>query len=249
MGRPPSRRWQRRKRLLLVAAVSTFMLVLFIGGAIWSQGRVSGSEFAPSHFRTRHFSFWEVPLLHLQLTPIQRTTRSLPAARYLRANQMLQRTPGPPQQWHLVRLARGFTPGVPGDADILIRHLRLPSAGSTTPFWETWSRDHPELAKELWPRIQHLAEHELYLLMPELLQLARDAATSRWEASRFAAALDRETRRGTLSLADDLAKADRVPFAREILRDALADAPDDPALHAALDALPPAPPDDDLPGQ
>jgi len=233
----------------LVAALSTVVLVLFVGVAIWSQGRVRGSEFAPSHFQTRQFSFWEVPLLHLQLTPIQRTASSLPTARYLRANQLVTSTPGPPTEWHLVRLARGVTPSVSSDAQILVQHLQLQADGSAPRFWEAWSRDHPQLAKAFWPRIQRLAERELYLLMPPLLQLARDAGRSNGDASPLGAALDREIRRTTLSLADDLAKADRIPFAREILHAAVAEAPDDPALQAALDALPPAPPDDDLPGQ
>ena len=37
------------------------------------QGNISGTEFSPTHFQQRDFGFYEIPLIHLQISPIKRS--------------------------------------------------------------------------------------------------------------------------------------------------------------------------------
>ncbi len=50
----------------------------------------------------------------------------------------------------------------------------LPEASGKTTAWdlETWSKDHPQLAAELWPRVQTLALLQTYYAIPELIEFA-----------------------------------------------------------------------------
>lgn len=242
MAPAKKRKWKRSRRMLLVGVIASIILVVFIGGAILMQGAVRGTEFSPTHFQTRSFSFQEIPLLHLQLTPIRRSATTATASSYLRANNLIQVPPGSPAQWHLVRISRGVSPSVSADAEILVQYLELSVSNST--YWKQWSVDHPKLAPVLWPRIQRLAQRELYVLMPDLFELAKRTPSS---ADVFSEQLDRLIRESTLQLAADMKEAGRIELARDLLREGLADFPDDSKLQAALEALPPPP--DDLSGQ
>lgn len=242
MGRTQKRRWKRSRRILLVGVIASTILILFIGGVILMQGRVRGTEFSPTHFQTRSFSFHEIPLLHLQLTPIRRSAATATASSYLRANNLIRVPPGTATEWHLVQISRGIGPATPADSNILVKYLNLDHSQSA--YWKQWSVDHPELAGVLWPRVQRLAQRELYVLMPDLFELGIRAPSS---TEIFAEQLDRLIRESTLRLAADMHEADRVELARSLLAEALADFPEDSDLQAAFDALPPPP--DDLPGQ
>lgn len=242
MARKQKRRWKRSRRILLVGVIASTILIFFIGGAILMQGGVHGTEFSPTHFQTRTFSFREVPLLHLQLTPIRRSAGTANAASYLRAKNLIQVPPGSPIEWHLVRMSRGISTGDPADAEILVKHLSLDVGGDV--YWKKWSTAHPELAQVLWPRIQLLAKRELYVLMPDLFELAKTAPSS---TEAFTEQLDRLIRESTLRLAADMNEAGRTELARDLLAEGLEDYPNDADLQAALDALPPPP--DDLSGQ
>lgn len=242
MAPKQKRRWKRRHRILLVGVIAGTILILFIGVAIVTQGRVHGTEFSPSHFQTRSFTFHEIPLLHLQLTAIRRSVTVTPASSYLRANNLISVPPGNPTRWHIVRISRGVSPAVPADAEILVRYLELDVDVSQGAYWKQWSTDHPALAKVLWPRIQRLAQRELYVFMPDLFELAKRTPSK----EVFSQQLDHLIQESTLQLAADMTDAGRVELARALLSEALNDFPNHPKLQAAFDALPPLA--DDLSG-
>ena len=197
-------------------------LVLFV--IVLTQGSVSGQEFSPTHFRLRNFSFYEIPLIHVQLTPIQRSGSTPQSATYVRQTSLIPVTPGAPTQWHLVQISRGLTGTTPADADLLVQQLALHVDGNA--YWKQWSKDHPNRAKVLWPVIQRLAKRELYLLMPSLFELAqRDQS-----ADQLAAALDRQLRRNYHGLIADMIAADREDVAGQLAREALSDYPRDDKL-------------------
>ncbi|EMI58522.1 hypothetical protein RSSM_00049 [Rhodopirellula sallentina SM41] len=135
------------------------------------MGYVQGEEFAPSHFRTRTFSFYEIPLIHWQITPIQRKSTTPSTAVLLRQKKWVSPPSGEPRVWHLVSLRRGLEQSNDDDAALLVSQLRLQVDGSAV--WRKWSQDHPDLAGVLWPAIAKLADRELYILMPRLLEMAR----------------------------------------------------------------------------
>lgn len=137
---------------------------------IRTQGSVSGIEFAPTHFQKRSFAFYEIPLVHWQITPIRRTTNTLTAATYLKQKSLISSSTKVPNKWDLVELSRGLTGSSPGDASLLVDQLELQSNGDN--FWRSWSKKHPKRAKILWPVVQQLAVRELYVLLPPMMELA-----------------------------------------------------------------------------
>jgi hypothetical protein len=205
----------------LLASVS-LILVLFL--LIRIQGQVRGSEFSPTHFQQRRFQFYEIPLLHLQITPIRRRATTPATARYLRQKSLIPRPTGPPEPWHLVSLSRGLSNATPADAKLLADQLDLRSGPDH--YWRKWSIDHPQHARVLWPVIQKLAIRELYILMPSLLELAQ----RKQSPGQLQTAIDQRLKRNYRSLVRDMQAADRGQLARQLLAEARQDFPDDPEL-------------------
>ncbi|WP_250930875.1 hypothetical protein [Aporhodopirellula aestuarii] len=152
----------------MISTVALGVLLLIV---IRTMGYVEGEEFSPTHFRSRTFSFYEIPLIHWQITPIQRESTTPPAALLFTQKNWVSPPPGDPVDWHLVSLQRGMEETYNADASLLLTQLRLRANG--TGVWRKWSQDHPGLAGALWPAVAKLADRELYILMPRLLEMAR----------------------------------------------------------------------------
>ena len=83
------------------------------------------------------------------------------------------RPKSPPKRWDLVAAHRGGQVWRTGDAQILCQYLDAwDHNNDLTSYWETWTTDHPALAKVLWPEIATLARRELYFLIPGLFEKA-----------------------------------------------------------------------------
>jgi hypothetical protein len=191
---------------------------------IRTQGFVSGQEFSPTHFQLREFSFYEIPLIHVQITPIKRAGSTPTTATYVRQNALIKPHTGPPTSWHLVSISRGLTGSTPADAELLIDQLNLQSGGDE--FWRKWSIDHPKHAKVLWSVIQKLAERELYILMPHLFELAQIEQTPQ----QLQQNIDDLLRGQYRSLIQDMQAADRRELAQQLLAEASKDYPQDAEL-------------------
>lgn len=168
---PPARKSPRRVSQFWVIGISTLVLGLIGFLVIRVAGYVEGEEFSPTHFRARRFTFYEIPILHWQITPIQRETTTPDAAISLTQKKLVSPPAGEPAVWHLVSIQRGSTPAVNDDAALLMQQFRFVADGDVV--WRKWSNDHPELAKILWPTIAKLSERELYVLMPRLFEMVR----------------------------------------------------------------------------
>ena len=218
-----SRKGSRRTLIVVCSILSLFL----VAAVVLIKGNVSGTEFAPSHFQTREFSFYEILFLHIQITPIDRKNNTGPVERQLRAKSWISVPRGKqPTTWHLVSLSRGVA-ATPAVAGLLIDELRVQSTGA--PFWESWNKDYPQRASVLWPTVQLLAERELYLMIPELLQLARNLPGDD-NAAKLSAEMDRWLISQYVGLVDDLRAADRHLLAGEMLTEALSDYPDSQEL-------------------
>ena len=215
-----------------VAVCSIFVLTLVVFIVVRTQGFVSGQEFSPTHFQLRKFSFYEIPLLHIQITPIKRSGATPRTATYVRQNSLIRPGTGAPTNWHLVSISRGLTGSTPADANLLIDQLNLKSGGDE--FWRKWSVDHPKRAQILWPAIQKLAERELYILMPSLFELAQIDQTNETLQQN----LDRLMQRQYRGLIQDMQAANRDDLARELLVEASKDYPQDAELKNLRSSLP-----------
>ena len=216
----------RRERLVRrwVTIVSAVILIGILTLLIFFQGRVSGVEFAPTHFQQREFRFFEIPLVHLQITPIKRGATTSKTANYLRVNSLVSTQTGQPSTWHLVSLSRGLTGSTPADAHLLTDQLSLEVGGDE--YWRKWSIDHPQQANVLWPIVQKLAVRELYLLLPPLFEIAQ----SQQPAADLQIQLDARLQQDYLGLIRDLRDNGRDQLADQILAEALQDYPDNEAL-------------------
>ncbi len=207
-----------------MAVCSIIVLTFALFFVIRTQGFVSGQEFSPTHFQLREFSFYEIPLIHLQITPIKRAGSTPTTATYVRQNSLIKPHTGAPASWHLVSISRGLTGSTPADANLLIDQLNLQTGGDE--FWRKWSIDHPRRAKVLWPVIQKLAERELYILMPHLFELAQIDQTPR----QLQQNIDDLLRGQYRSLILDMQAADRGELAQQLLAEASKDYPQDAEL-------------------
>lgn len=217
-------RGSSRRALIIIC---TLLSVLLIGAVVGIKGHVSGTEFAPSHFQTREFTFYEIPFLHIQITPIRRKDTTGPIARQIRVKSWIVAPRGQkPSNWHLVSLSRGPT-ATPAVASLLTSELEL--QGSAGSFWENWNSDHPKRASALWPVVQRLADRELYVMIPELLLLARTLPGND-DAVKLTAAIDRWLIDQYVGLVKDLRDADRIALADELLGEAMTDFPQSEAL-------------------
>ena len=220
------------KRWFTVVATIVTLLVVFL--VVRTQGYVSGREFSPTHFQQRDFSFYEIPLLHIQITPIKRSSATPATAIYVRQNGLITTPAGTPKYWHIVSLSRGLTGTTPADAGLLMDQMELGSSGDE--YWRTWSKDHPQHAKILWPLIQKLSIRELYLLMPPLFELTQVEQTPQ----ELQAKLDERLQRDYVQLVQDMRDADRNDLAETLLSEAIGDYPTNDDLQALKQPASPA---------
>ncbi len=211
--------------------ISALLLTLLLFIVIRTQGHVTGKEFSPTHFQQRDFSFYEIPFIHLQITPIHRAGSTPTTAMYVRQSSLIKPYTGAPQVWHLVSISRGLTGQTPANPQLLLDQLELQHAGDA--YWRKWSIDHAKRAKVLWPVIQQLAERELYILMPELFELAQLDLNPQQLQSRIDEMLSQQYH----SLIVDMRAADRVELAQQLLFEAISDYPDDPRLMELKSAM------------
>ncbi|TWU56890.1 hypothetical protein Poly51_28080 [Rubripirellula tenax] len=226
-GQRPANRGKaadNRKARLWVTLAATVLFVIVGFLVIRTQGYVSGSEFSPSHFQKRDFSFYEIPLIHLQITPIKRSGTTPETAVYLRQTGLIPAATGNPDVWHLVTIQRGLTGRTPADAQLLTDQLEL-NTGSN-PYWKQWCTDHPKLARELWPTIQKLADRELYILMPRMLEIAQNQPS----IEALQTEIDKYLKREYAGLIADLKETGRNDLAEALRQEASRDYPGDPAF-------------------
>ena len=208
-----------------VTVTATILLCLVVGFVIRTQGYISGYEFAPSHFEQREFSFYEIPLIHLQITPVKRKDTTPAAATYVRMTTLKNVPRGPATTWHLVSISRGLTGQTVSDANLLLQQLLMDDPNSS--YWQTWSKQHPGNSAILWPIIQQLAQRELYVLIPMVFQIAEANSDSSTQMQKI---LDKRLAEEYVTLIKDMREAKNGDIAAELLAEALIDYPSDPEL-------------------
>ena len=161
-----NRAWTRWILALLgVACAGCFVLL----GTL-SFGLVSGEEFGPDTFERRSYWYYELPLVRVKITPVVRDVQRHQLETLLVTKKYVI-PQSPPKRWDLVASQRGGQDWRRGDAQILCSYLDAwDPDNNMTSYWETWTTDHPALAKILWPEIATLARRELYFLIPPLLE-------------------------------------------------------------------------------
>lgn len=189
---------KRRSRVLITVFIVAAFLLIFGGVStvgVMSSGAVTGLELSPDTFAIRSFSYYEIPGMHVQISPIVRNGVNSQLSTMLVADKLLPpRTDGGASEWHLVSVQRGAVSVHEGDADLLFKFLQGSIFGGQG-VWLDWTKKHPETAKVLWPMIGRLARRKDYVLVPDLFELARNSKSTDEFRSSAAAYLAREYRR------------------------------------------------------
>ena len=127
------------------------------------------SEFAPDTFEHREYSYFELPIVRLQVTPVWRTSGRSGIEQAIVDRQFVVPS-NPPARWDLLRAYRRGQVWREGDAQILANYLD--AEGESSQHWLEWSDREPKLAAVLWPEVAKAARADLYILVPDLFELA-----------------------------------------------------------------------------
>lgn len=186
--RHPRRRPSWTRRLITVA------MGLLIGGfvgVLWVAmfGRVQGTEFSAGTLTQRRFSYYEIPILRWQITPISRRSFAGSLEQRLLNDKLVAIQPD--QRWDLVQASRWNERIAPHGAGILLDYLEarldyrdaIRTQPATRHFWDAWTDEHPSLAAVLWPEVIELARRQLYPFVPDIMVLARQASAHSQSAS------------------------------------------------------------------
>jgi hypothetical protein len=152
-------------------------LIIFLYLAVLIGGSVSGTEFSPHTFCRRHFYYFRLPIVQLQVT---RTQVNSTAGILACSTSITSHMPGAVPQnvrWDLIQYSVSSRPFPEGDAAILMKYLDARESDGSY-FWENWTNDNASLAKVLWPTIQQLAIHECYFAIPEIMEHALTKPTA-----------------------------------------------------------------------
>lgn len=155
----------------LICAAAIGAIVLF---GVARFGVVSGEEFSPDTFQRRTYLYYELPLVRWKITPVFRSVQPTQLEKLLVKRKYVgPKTPA--KRWDLVFARRSEEPWLQGDALILCDYLDAYDAeNNMVSFWETWTSDHPQLAKILWPEVVSLARENRYYLIPPLFELTHE---------------------------------------------------------------------------
>ena len=152
----------------------TILLGVFLGLVslvfiVLSMGLVSGTEFAPHACQHRSFYYWEIPFVHLPLTPVIHRKPTHPFGGYLRQNRYWKDRGA--SRWDLasVSLAGAIKES---DPQVLLGYFDSSNEGNSK-IWLDWTIKHPESARVLWAYVDLLSRLKLYAYVGVLFEQAQ----------------------------------------------------------------------------
>src|SRR5438477_289513 len=185
----PNRRWPRWLPIVGWSILGALGGTLLVFLATVTFGRVHGTEFCPQTFERRSYSYYELPLLHIQMTGERHEDLTGDTEKHVTSNKYITPAVNGKKDWHVLVGSRGTRLRRPGDAGILLQYLDAEES-SNVYRWVRWSEQNTELAKVLWPAVQCVALHDMYIFVPELFDLAKsvdDPVKLQQQLDRFVA--------------------------------------------------------------
>ncbi len=181
----PRRRWG----CWVTGFVSVGVLVALGGMFLFITaifGNVSGVEFSPDLFRRRAYSFYEIPFLKIQITPISQRDATGALEKDITKKRFVQRKTKDPQ-WDLVYDTKISAASPECDARILCSYL-------DSMHWQEWTGEPSNAAKAkvLWQEVAKVARRGQYIFVPDIMEQAKAAADAKDLEDKIAALLTRE---------------------------------------------------------
>lgn len=152
----------------------TILLGVFLGLVslifiVLSMGLVSGTEFAPHACQHRSFYYWEIPFVHLPLTPVIHGKPTHPLDGYLRQNRYWKDRGA--SRWDLASVSHAGAIKE-SDPQVLLGYFNSSDEGNSK-IWLDWTIKHPESARVLWAYVDLLSRLELYAYVGVLFEQAQ----------------------------------------------------------------------------
>ena len=147
--------------------ITCLVLVVIVAFTIFAFGGVTGEEFSAESFERRSFFYYRVPFIDVQFTPTFRNPINEMEADLV--NKKLV-TVTPTTQWEVVQ-SSAVANLLTSEVAILFNYLDAVDSNDQH-YWLEWTDQHPKLAAEFWPKIQQVAIHKAYLILPFLFDEA-----------------------------------------------------------------------------
>jgi len=171
------RRWPRWLAICGWSLMGVLGAALVVVIATLTFGAVHGTEFCPQTFERRSYSYYELPIIRIQVTGERHEDLTGATEVVLTSKNYVTAPASGRQDWHVLVGSRGSRLRRPGDAGLLITYLDAQDSEDEHR-WARWSEKHAELAKVFWPAVQELAVHDKYLFVPDLFDLAKSISDS-----------------------------------------------------------------------
>jgi hypothetical protein len=160
---------------VLLGVILVLVAMCLISVPMLEYGVVTAEEFSPARFHRRSYHYWEIPLIHVQITPLQKQDETNDLEKYLLQKKLIRPANEAQPRWDLVQLRRAHLAAPPGDALILCRYLDQKNDDGEF-VWLEWSKKEPQLAKVFWPAVAEAARRDAYIVVPELFHAADRAS-------------------------------------------------------------------------
>jgi len=233
-SRTTARRWPKWLPLAGWSVLGVLALTLLVFIATVTFGAVHGTEFCPQTFERRSYSYYELPIVRIQVTGERHDDLTGETETCVTTNKFVTPPASGKQDWHVLVGSRGTRLRRPGDAGILVQYLDATESDNSHR-WVQWSNKNKQLAKLLWPAVQQLAVHELYVYVPDLFDLAKTTD----DAVKFKKELNHVVAEKLLVLARRNLDREDKAAAIEILDEALSREPENADIKAAREAAGP----------
>jgi hypothetical protein len=195
MPAPTPRRWPRWLPIVGWSILSLLGGALLVFIATVTFGGVHGTEFCPQTFERRSYSYYELPILRIQVTGERHEDLTGATELCLTSHKYITPAASGKQDWHVLVGSRGTRLRRPGDAGLLIEYLDAKESDDYHR-WARWSEEHDALAKVFWPAVQQLAMNEQYVYLPDLFDLTKtidDSVKLKQEVDRVVAERGQES--------------------------------------------------------
>ena len=168
--------WTNRLGYLLVSVGAVLGVSLAALVAVVAFGSRHGTEICLETLQRRSYSYYEAPILGIQLTGAKYLEVPDPLAELFLSEGFFVEPPANKKRWRLVESYFSAAEGPETDAKILTRYLDAHDASRDLP-WLAWSKQNLPLAHVLWNAVATLAQYDLYLHIPELMDLSHGGGT------------------------------------------------------------------------
>src|SRR5258705_13252513 len=167
-----ARRWPKWLPVLGWSLLGLLGATLLVFIVTVTFGAVHGTEFCPQTFERRSYSYYELPIVRIQVAGERHEDLTGDTEKSVTTQKYISPPASGKQDWHVLVGSRGTRLRRPGDAGILLQYLDATDSDNYHR-WLEWSNDHKPLAQVFWPAVQQLAIHELYVYVPDLFDLAK----------------------------------------------------------------------------